>query len=174
MKLGLALLRGLVGALFVGHGAQKVLGKFGGGGPDATGQFFEMSGLRPGKPMAYAAGGSEMAGGALLALGLFTPLASAMLSGTMITAIRAVHLDKGPWVSDGGWEYNAVLLAGLFALTETGPGPLSLDRALGYDLEGAAWAIAALGAGAAGSAAVVALSQRQPGGGPIEAATAGA
>jgi putative oxidoreductase len=174
MKLGLTLLRGLVGALFIGHGAQKVLGKFGGGGPEATGQFFEMSGLRPGRPMAYAAGGSEMAGGALLALGLFTPLAASMLSGTMITAIRAVHLDKGPWVSDGGWEYNAVLLAGLFALTETGPGPLSLDRALGNELDGPAWALAQLGAAAAGSAAVFALSERRPGGGPVEAATAGA
>jgi putative oxidoreductase len=174
MKLGLALVRGLVGTLFIGHGAQKVLGRFGGGGPDATGQFFEMSGLRPGKPMAYAAGGSEMAGGTLLALGLYTPLAATMLSGTMITAIRAVHADKGPWVADGGWEYNAVLIAGLFALTEIGPGPLSLDRALGNDLEGPGWAIAELAAAAAGSAAVFALSQRRPGGGPVEAATAGA
>ncbi len=174
MRLGLALLRGLVGALFIGHGAQKVLGRFGGGGPEATGQFFEMAGLRPGRPMAYAAGGSEMTGGALLLLGLYTPLASTLLSGTMITAIRAVHADKGPWVSDGGWEYNAVLLAGLFALTEVGPGPLSLDHALGNDLDGPGWAIAQLAAAAGGSAAVFALSQRQPGGGPVEAATAGA
>ncbi len=174
MRVGLALLRRLVGVLFVGHGAQKVLGRFGGGGPEATGRFFEMSGLRPGRPMAYAAGGSEMTGGTLLALGLATPLAAAMLSGTMITAIRAVHADKGPWVSDGGWEYDAVLLAGLFALTEVGPGPLSLDRALGNELEGTGWAVAQLAAAAAGSAAVFALSQRRPGGGPIGAATAGA
>lgn len=173
--LGLALVRALVGALFVGHGAQKVLGKFGGAGPEGTGQFFEMSGLRPGKPMAIAAGTSEMTGGTLVALGLFTPLGAAMLSGTMITAIRAVHADKGPWVADGGWEYSAVLLAGLFALTDVGPGPVSLDRALGNeDLRGPLWAVGQLAAAAAGAAAVFALSQRQPGGGPVEAATGGA
>jgi putative oxidoreductase len=172
---GLAALRALVGALFVGHGAQKVLGKFGGAGPEGTGQFFEMSGLRPGKPMAVAAGTSEMTGGSLVALGLFTPLGAAMLSGTMITAIRAVHAAKGPWNSDGGWEYPAVLLAGLFALADVGPGRLSLDRALGNeDRRGPLWAIGQLAAGAAGAAAVSTLSQRRPGGGPVEAATGGA
>ena len=173
--LGLSALRVLVGALFVGHGAQKVLGKLGGAGPEGTGQFFEMSGLRPGRQMAVAAGMSEMTGGALLALGLFVPVGAAMLSGTMVTAIRAVHADKGPWVTDGGWEYPAVLLAAIFALTDAGPGPLSLDKALGNDhLHGPAWALAQLAAGGAGAAAVFALSERQPGGGPVEAATGGA
>src|SRR3954453_5913461 len=103
------LLRVLVGALFVGHGTQKLFGWFGGHGPEGTGQFFESLGLKPGKLNAMAAGGSEALGGVLLALGFLTPVGAALLSGPMITAIRTVHLEKGPWVTEGGYEYNVVL-----------------------------------------------------------------
>lgn len=173
MRLGLALLRIIVGVLFVGHGAQKVLGKFGGHGPDGTGGFFESLGLRPGKQMALAAGGSEMAGGGLLALGLLTPVAQAMLTGVMSTAIWTVHREKGPWVSDGGYEYNLALIAMLFAVTDAGPGRWSLDAARGREQWGAFWALTALAAGVGGTAGVLQLSQGEPqGAGPIEAAGA--
>lgn len=175
MTLGLALLRALLGGLFVGHGAQKALGKFGGYGPDGTGQFFETLGLKPGKQMALAAGGSEMVGGGLLALGLATPVACSLLTGTMSTAVWTVHREKGPWVTDGGWEYNAVLIAAFFVLTDVGPGRLSLDHALGYDRKGPGWALAQLALGVGSTAAVLQLSKGQPSGdGPIEAATGGA
>lgn len=65
MKLGLALLRVILGGLFVGHGMQKLTGAFGGHGPDGTGQFFESLGLRPGKPMAQAALGAGAVGSAM-------------------------------------------------------------------------------------------------------------
>ncbi len=175
MKLGLALLRLLVGGLFIGHGAQKALGKFGGYGPDGTGQFFESIGMRPGKPMALAAGYSEMTGGALLALGWATPLAGTLLTSVMTQAIRTVHIEKGPWVSDGGWEYNAVLIAGLFAITDVGPGDWSLDHALDNERTGPLWALAQLAAGVGGAYAVTALSPSEPAGdGTIDAATGGA
>jgi len=175
MKLGLTLLRVLLGGLFIGHGAQKALGKFGGFGPDGTGQFFESMGLRPGKPLALAAGYSEMTGGALLALGWATPLAGTLITGVMTQAIRSVHLDKGPWISDGGWEYPAVIVAGVFAITDVGPGDLSLDHALGTERTGAGWALAQLAAGVGGAYALTALSPAQPqGDGPVESATAGA
>ena len=45
----ITLLRIILGALFVGHGTQKLFGWFGGHGPDGTGQFFENLGLRPGQ-----------------------------------------------------------------------------------------------------------------------------
>ena len=122
MGLGLAVLRAIVGLLFVGHGAQKLFGWFGGGGPEGTGRFFESVGVRPGKQNAVASGISETAGGALLALGLATPLASAALSGTMATALWTVHKDKGPWATAGGYEYNLTLLAVLFALADLDPG----------------------------------------------------
>ena len=159
MRLRLLLVRAVVGSLFVGHGAQKLFGWFGGHGPEATGQFFENVGVRPGRRNAIAAGTSEAVGGALLIAGLFTPLAGAALSAVMITAIRQVHGGKGPWVTEGGYEYNLVLLATMFALTEAGPGPISLDRALGTERCGTRWAIAQFAAGAAGSVLITKLGE---------------
>ena len=69
MKLGSLVIRGVVGPLFVGHGAQKLFGAFGGHGPEGTGQFFEQLGLRPGRHHAIAAGVAEFAGGLMLTLG---------------------------------------------------------------------------------------------------------
>src|SRR3954449_5695217 len=124
MSFALFVLRALLGALFVGHGAQKVLGKFGGYGPDGTGQFFESIGLRPGKPLALAAGATEMGGGALLAVGLATPLAAAGLTSVMTTAAWTVHRPNGPWIDKGGYEYTAVITAALLAIVAEGPGGL--------------------------------------------------
>ncbi|HEX5468702.1 MAG TPA: DoxX family protein [Gaiellaceae bacterium] len=151
MRVSRLLVRMTVGLLFVGHGTQKLFGWFGGGGPEATAKGFESLELRPGKRYALAAGTAEAAGGALFALGLATPLATAALSSVMITAVRKVHAPKGIWVSEGGFEYNAVLLSVLFGLTEVGPGPLSLDAVLGTERRGLRWAVAELALGALGS-----------------------
>lgn len=159
-SLGLAVLRGVVGGLFIGHGSQKLFGSFGGHGLAATASGFEQMGLRPGRQMATAAGASELVGGSLLALGASTPLASAMLSGTMATAIEKVHRRNGVWVTNGGFEYNVVMMAAVFALADTGPGRLSLDHLRGRERRGVHWALAQLAAGLAGSAAVAALASR--------------
>jgi putative oxidoreductase len=153
MSLGKLAVRGVVGPLFVGHGTQKLFGWFGGHGLEGTAGFFESGiGLRPGKRHATAAGLSEAVGGALLTAGALTPLAASMIIGTMTTAIRKVHAPKGPWVTEGGYEYNLVLIALAAALTETGPGTPSVDRALlGDRFTGKGWALAALAAGVAGS-----------------------
>ena len=161
MQFGLALLRAVVGGLFMGHGLQKLKGWFGGSGLETTGQFFEGSlNLRPGKAHAAAAGAAEAGGGALIAAGLATPFGASVLSATMITAIRKVHAPRGPWVSDGGYEYNLVLLAIVFAISDAGPGKLSLDAALGRERRGLHWAIAQLAAGAIGSTVAIALGER--------------
>src|SRR5690349_7308515 len=102
MRLGIAALRIIVGGLFVGHGLQKLAGWFGGHGPEATGQAFESMGLKPGKAHATAAGVAETAGGALLATGFLTPLASATLTGTMTVATERAHLPKGLWNQNQG------------------------------------------------------------------------
>jgi putative oxidoreductase len=150
MAFAKTLLRLLIGGLFIGHGTQKLFGWFGGHGLDGTAGFFESIGLRPGRRHAINAGAAEAGGGALLALGLLTPLGSSLIAATMVQAIRTVHGKKGPWVTDGGWEYNAVVIAAVAALAEAGPGPISLDRVLGIERSGTRWTIAALGAGVAG------------------------
>ena len=151
MNVGRLLLRLSVGGFFIGHGTQKLFGWFGGHGLDATAQAFESMGLRPGKRNAIAAGAAEAGGGALLALGLATPLAGAALTATMLTAIHKVHVKNGPWAANGGYEYNVVLIAAVLTLVEVGPGEPSLDAALGRERAGPGLALAALLAGAAGA-----------------------
>jgi putative oxidoreductase len=158
MRLGIALLRVAIGTLFMGHGLQKLAGWFGGYGLEATGGAFEQMGLRPGKMHATAAGVAETAGGALLFAGAATPLAASLLTGTMTTAIEKVHLQKGVWNSNGGYEYNAILIAAVFAITADGPGALALDP----DRAGTGWALAALAAGVAGGLAVAKLGSQAP------------
>jgi len=159
MAIGRMLTRVTIGALFIGHGTQKLFGWFGGGGIEETAQFFDSLELRPPRRHALAAGAAEAGGGALLALGLATPVAAALLSGVMLTAITKVHWKNGPWVANGGYEYNAVLLAGLYELVENGPGRWSLDEQLGLEKRGTAWGLAALGAGAAGTALAIRVSE---------------
>jgi putative oxidoreductase len=166
---GLAVLRTVVGGLFMGHGLQKLAGWFEGHGLVRTGESFEAMGLRPGRVHATGAGVSETAGGALIAAGLLTPLGASLLSGTMITAIRKVHAPNGPWAAKGGYEYNLVLLAVVFAITDLGPGELSLDEKLGIRRAGPGWAIAQLAAGAIGSTVVLNWAERQPASPPAPA-----
>jgi putative oxidoreductase len=155
MKLLILITRLVLGGLFFGHGAQKLFGWFGGYGLDGTGGFFESLGLRPGRQHAMAAGAAEAGGGALLAVGLATPAASAAITGVMTTAIRTVHQPNGPWVTENGWEYPAVIIAAVLAIAEVGPGPVSLDAALGRERSGTGWALAALIAGVGGAAVLL-------------------
>jgi putative oxidoreductase len=162
MKLGLTVLRAIIGALFFGHGTQKLYGWFGGHGPDGTGQFFESLGLRPGRKHATMAGAAEAGGGALLALGFLTPAAAAALIGVMSTAIRTVHLKNGPWITEGGYEYNLTLIGALVALADVGPGDISLDHALGLEVNGPVVALLALAAGVGGATLMTRADPSQP------------
>jgi putative oxidoreductase len=162
MKLGLALVRLVLGLFFIGHGTQKLFGWFGGYGPEGTGQFFESLGLRPGKRNAIAAGAAEAGGGVLLTLGLAVPVAAALVTGAMWVAIRKVHAPKGPWASEGGWEYNAVIIAVVFQLADVGPGGLSLDSALDQGMYGLGWALGSLAAGIAGGELLIRASEAPP------------
>lgn len=150
MDLALLVLRLVVGLFFVGHGAQKLWGSFGGHGPHGTAQFFESLGIRPGMRNALAAGWSEFLGGALLALGLLSPIGALLIISVMTVAVLSVHAKNGPWVTDSGYEYNAVLVAASFVMAAN-PGSWSLDAALGLDsIHGTAFAIGALVLGVLG------------------------
>jgi putative oxidoreductase len=174
MSIGALAIRGTVGPLFIGHGVQKLFGWFGGHGLEGTGGYFESIGLRPGRRQALAAGLAETAGGALLALGALTPLASSILSATMVTAIRKVHAPNGPWSTNGGYEYNVALIAALIAVAETGPGKPSVDEALFPRLKGPAWAALALAGGIAGSYLATSDLLNEPGPEQAPAPTAAA
>ncbi|WP_028608484.1 DoxX family protein [Paenibacillus harenae] len=127
LALGLLIVRVVVGLLFVGHGAQKLFGWFGGYGPKGTGGWLESIGVKPGVAMAVLAGLMELAGGILFAAGLFTPLAAALIVLTMLVAIVKVHGQNGLWVTANGYEYNLVLIAIAIGVALTGAGAYSLD-----------------------------------------------
>jgi putative oxidoreductase len=162
MNIGRLVLRAAVGGFFFGHGTQKLLGWFGGPGLEATAQGFDKLGMRPGRRNAIAASLTETAGGTAIALGFATPFAASGLVATMLTAIHRVHLKSGPWIANGGYEYNVVLIAALLTLVEVGPGAPSLDRALGTERSGSRWAALALVAGATGAAGAHLLASLNP------------
>ena len=161
MDIALFVLRAVVGLFFVGHGAQKLFGSFGGHGLAGTAGFFDSIGMKPGRRNAIAAGTAEFAGGLLFVLGLLTPLAAVLIIATMTVAILTVHAKNGPWVTDSGWEYNAVLIAASFALAGAGPGEISLDDAIGWmpDISGTGWALGALALGALGGLGALASTR---------------
>jgi putative oxidoreductase len=125
--LGLLIIRIVLGVTFVGHGAQKLFGWFGGHGIKGTGGFFESIGVKPGKVMAILAGLSELVGGALFAVGLLTPLSALLITGTMVVAIATVHGKNGYWVTGNGFEYNLLIIAVVIGVALVGAGQYSFD-----------------------------------------------
>jgi len=147
MDTGLLLIRLVLGLLLVGHGTQKLFGWFGGHGLEGTGGFFEKLGYHPGKLWATVAGMSETGGGLLLALGLFTPLASAMIIGVMFNTVTSVHAKNGLWVTNGGFEYSLVVGAVAAMIAFGGPGAVALDNVLDITTAGPGWGISAVALG---------------------------
>ncbi|MDQ2760261.1 MAG: DoxX family protein [Actinomycetota bacterium] len=160
MKAGRLIARTVIGGLFIGHGLQKWFGMFGGPGLEGATGMMESLGLRPARQNALLASATETVGGGMVLAGALTPVAAAALIGTMVTAIRTVHLQNGLWAANRGYEYNLVLIAGLLALIDGGPGALSIDGALGIHDTGSKLALAALAAGAAGSTVVIAKGKK--------------
>jgi putative oxidoreductase len=166
--LGLLVLRVGTGGVLAAHGAQKLLGWFGGGGLHATTAGMEAMGFAPPKASALAAGVGEAGGGVLLALGLATPVGGAAAAGTMAGAV-AVHAPNGFFAQGGGYEYPAFLGFVAAGLAVTGAGRYSLDHALGHALD-RHWMVPAalVGSAAAALAVVVSRSKRVSGPGPRE------
>ncbi|HUL48440.1 MAG TPA: DoxX family protein [Gemmatimonadales bacterium] len=152
MDLGLLVLRGVVGLTLAAHGAQKLFGWFGGYGLSQTGRYFEQLGFVPGRRNALFAGLGEAVGGLLLAFGLFTPAAAALVIAVMTVAAFAVHVQHGFFAHQQGYEYTFILAAAALSLAFTGAGAYSLDGLIGLHDQGPVWGIAALAVGVIGGA----------------------
>ncbi|HEV8629962.1 MAG TPA: DoxX family protein [Thermoanaerobaculia bacterium] len=113
-----AVLRVVVGLLFACHGADKLFGAFGGQ-------------VMTGVPLMLAAGIIELAGGLLIAVGLFTEIAAFVCSGEMAVAYFQGHFPSGFWPIQNHGELAVVYCFVFLYIAAHGSGPFSLDSSFG-------------------------------------------
>lgn len=126
VNLALFALRAVVGVVMLAHGINHI---FGGGKIAGTGRWFESLGMRPGRLHAWTASLTEVGAGALLLLGLATPLAGAGVIGTMVVAWVTNHRTHGFFIfrPGEGYEYVMVLSVLGAVIGTLGPGHWSID-----------------------------------------------
>lgn len=118
-----------LGAVMVGHGAQKVLGSFGGPGFEKWVSGTTPFGfMKPTWLWLGAAALTELVGGILIVLGLLTRVAAFFVVCLMLTAVVGVHW--GFFFAPRGFEYALSLLAMALALLISGGGMASVDLAM--------------------------------------------
>ncbi len=122
---GIAVLRVVVGIVFLMHGGQKL---FIYGFRNVAG-FMSQLGIPLPMVSAVVVTIVEFFGGAALLLGLVTRWAAILIGFDMLVAVVAVHL-RGGFFLPKGFEYALTLLAANIALALAGPGAASLDAVI--------------------------------------------
>jgi putative oxidoreductase len=129
-----AILRLVLGVVFFAHGAQKILGWFGGYGFSGTMGFFTHNGIPA--VFAFLAIAAEFFGGLGLLLGLLGRIAAFGIMCNMLVAIATVHAANGFFMNwsgnqkGEGFEYHLLVLAMTTAIMISGSGAFSVDLAL--------------------------------------------
>jgi putative oxidoreductase len=132
-----ALLRVAVGLALVPHGLRNTFGFFPNTGAQALNltvlaKYLDDSGYRPGKFWAPAISITQLVGGPLLALGLFTrPVAAVVLVFLLVTNVERWRIGRYFW-NDRGLEYTLMWTIAAFVVLVHGGGPYSLDRVIGW------------------------------------------
>jgi len=138
-----AILRFVLGVIFFAHGAQKMLGWFGGYGFSGTMAFFTDVMHIP-VLFAFLALTAEFFGGLGLILGFLTRIAALGIFFNMVVAIAMVHYRFGFFMNwtgaqkGEGFEYHLLVLAITAFLMIRGAGAVSIDRVLASPAKGAA------------------------------------
>ena len=126
------LIRFFAGLMLVPHGAQKLFDMFG-GSYAGTVQFFTNIGLVPADFWVIVAGCTEFFGGLLIAFGLLTRLAAAAAVIDLLVAAYVVHLGKGFFVTNGGYEHALLWAIIMIFIFFRGGGRLSIDAKIGRE-----------------------------------------
>ncbi|WP_017936492.1 DoxX family protein [Nocardioides sp. Iso805N] len=155
--LALLVVRSVVGLTLVAHGINHWVG---GGRIAGTARWFEGLGLRHGRLQAWASVVTEIGAGALLVLGLLTPLAAAATISVMSVAALLAHRRNGFFVFKDGWEYVMVLAVTALSLGLMGPGSVSVDHLAGTTVDGWAGGTIALLVGVASTALLLLATYR--------------
>lgn len=122
----LLIFRSVVGIIFVAHGFDKFFMQ----GIAATIEQFTALAIPQPKLSAYLAATVELVGGAFLVVGLLTTIAAGALALLMAAVLYLVHLNAGFFVTNGGFEYVLLLIAGLILIVVFGSGRVSIDGVL--------------------------------------------
>jgi putative oxidoreductase len=117
-----------LGAIFIGHGAQKVFGVWGGSGIQGFSQMLAGLGFSPVSFWAYLEAYVELLGGICLLLGAFSRTAATLVFILIVVAIYKVHFKNGFFLAQGGYEYNLLILAACLAVMIAGGGALALTK----------------------------------------------
>jgi putative oxidoreductase len=160
MDTGIFIIRVAFGLAIASHGAQKLSNWFGGYGIKKTGGFFESLGFHPGTAFATAAGLSELGGGLLIAVGLFTPIGATAVLSAMLVAMFSVHVKNGFFAAGDGIELPFLYAAAAVGIVLTGGGAISLDRLLGLNFLIEPYVVAGLLVSAAFGSAVTLSARR--------------
>ena len=126
LDLGILVLRLALGIMFVAHGLQMAFGLFGGSGVKGFSQMLSGLGFAPAMLWAYIASYTVLLGGLLVIFGVQTRLAAVLLLILILTAGISVHLGKGFFLSNGGYEYTFIIAAICLALILLGPGKFNI------------------------------------------------
>jgi putative oxidoreductase len=128
----LLIARATLGAMLFAHGWRHVAAVRSGPG---MANWFENLGLRPGGLHAWNVTISELVVGAMLVVGVLTPLGYGGLAAILLVALITNHRKNGFFIDSPGqgWEYVGVTAAVAVALGALGPGAWSLDDAVGID-----------------------------------------
>src|SRR5918998_2911524 len=157
---GLLLLRFAVGGTFFAHGMQIVSGLWGGPGIDGFARVLEGFGYQQPVVLAWVAGITAVAGGALVVLGFLTPLAAAGLLALMINSV-ALKLGNGFFIASpagaNAVELDVVLGLAAAALTLTGAGRIAVDKGRTWNVRPAPWGVLALVIGVVAAVLVLVL-----------------
>jgi putative oxidoreductase len=134
-SVALAILRVVLGVVFLAHGSQKVLGWFGGYGFSGTMGFFTNNMHIP-AVFAFLAIAAEFLGGLGLIFGLLTRIAAFGIAVDMVVAVLTVHVHVGFFMNwtgaqkGEGFEYHLLVLAMTLLLMVKGAGAASVDHAI--------------------------------------------
>ncbi|NKS73859.1 DoxX family membrane protein [Rhodococcus hoagii] len=129
LDVGLFVLRLAVGGTLLAHGLQKLTGWWNGPGLGGYRDDLVTAGFDHARALAVAGAVGEVAGGALLILGLLTPFAGAAVLAVMINAwcLKQSALPGLEYFAPDGVEYETLLGAAAAAIVLTGPGRIALD-----------------------------------------------
>ncbi|WP_447971108.1 DoxX family protein [Nitrospira sp. M1] len=133
------ILRVMLALVIFPHGAQKLLGWFGGNGFDGTMGFFTQ---QMGMPwlIAFLVIIGESVGALAIALGLFTRFSAASLGVIMLGAIAMVHWPQGFFMNwfgqqaGEGFEFHLLVIGMAMALVSNGGGKWSVDGLIAQKL----------------------------------------